>query len=151
MAFSNRHKALTYELFGIPRTGDADIATTLVGYGSPIDSSGDKQYLATYTGSDHSALVTLIDARITAIEGLSDNGTENRIKTHLDRYDEIASSVLRIDKSPNGEGLVADDEMEVKKIRELVGSNMGLWSVGGGWAEQVQKAWAPLRTGLGDR
>ena len=146
MAFTNRHKALTYELFGIPRTGEGGGVSG--GLHRPPTMS---LAYATYRQSDHSNITTLLDAAILAVENLSDSGTENRIKVHLEAYDEIADSVTVVSKSASGEGLLADDEAKISKLRDLVANNLGFSVPRGTWADDAKAAYGKDATGLGDR
>jgi hypothetical protein len=135
-------------MFGIPATGDSDVVTSLIGVNQQITSIFESNTI----NGDHSSVITDFDERIVAIEGLADNGSENRIKKHLERYDEIASSQLFINDSPSGKGVLADDITEIQRIRKLIADSMGLWLVGGSWSDQVEQTWFPVESpGLGDR
>jgi len=143
MAFTNRHKALIYELLGIPRTGDGVIVSGILHRPPTMSTS-----YATWRESDHSTIVTKLDAAIAAVEALSDNGTENRIKSHLEEYDEIASSGTLVKKSPTGEGVLADDQEKVKRLKDLVTNNLGFSMPRGSFADDAKKAYGPNAIGM---
>lgn len=121
MAFSAKQKALIYALFGMSQDG---ASTEFLGFnlGNPLVNNVTNAHFA---DGDHSAVVTKMDARIAAIEGLADNGSEQIIKALLCRFEEILTSPLYLTSKSGSGGVIADDEREIRLIRDRLGSLLG--------------------------
>jgi hypothetical protein len=145
MSFSNKHKALIYSLFGIPKAGTS---TTFLGFnlGNPLVNNVTNAH---YVEGEHATIVTELNAQIAAVEALADNGTETLIKERLCRYEEIISSQLYLREKGSNSGVIADDEREIKRLRNLVGSELGWAQPLGSFVDEAKKLYDA--TGPGDR
>jgi hypothetical protein len=134
MPLSATERIQFYQIAGIPTGGGGLILTSLV----HVPFSNTQNWEPTYNVGDFTALVTAIDAKLTAASA----DAVTRLQSLITRYMEIEVSPVKVNQTATGAaGVIADHSRERENIRQTISNVIGMAIPEGGFISEVQRTY----------
>jgi hypothetical protein len=139
---------ISFSIFGLPRSGKANIVTSLTHLPPTLSAT----WNPTYTVGDFSNVIALLNSTLTALPQAEVNNARTQV---FPLWLQIETSPMRLTSSGVEAGTVIDDCAQREAIRVKFGELIGFTCPFGGFTQSAKDSYsrqmAKFGGGLGDR